>query len=61
MVQRREVLSKNITCAIVGLSRATIWRLEGKGEFPARLQLSAGRVGYLRCDVEQWLAERPRV
>ena len=61
MEQNPEVLSKRKTCQLVGLSPATVWRLERKSKFPARIQLSAGRVGYLRRDVEAWLAERPRV
>ncbi len=46
---------------ITGLSRTSIWRLEGAGEFPPRRQLSPGRVGWLRSEVEAWVKNRPRV
>lgn len=59
MDHKAEVLSKATTSALVGLSRATIWRMERADKFPRRIQLSIGRVGYLRKDVESWLAERP--
>lgn len=44
---------------VVGLGRSTIWRLEKRGEFPKRRQLTGKRVGWLREDVERWARERP--
>ena len=44
-----------------GLSRTTIWRLEKNGDFPKRVRLSAGAVGYLRTAVAQWRADRQAV
>lgn len=61
MEQKAEVLSRRMTCKLVGLSTATIWRLECKSKFPRRIKLSEGRVGYLRQDVEEWLSSRPRL
>ncbi len=43
---------------LVGLSRSTIWRLERKGDFPARVPLGVSSVGWLRSDVEAWLHTR---
>ncbi len=43
----------------VGLSRTTIWRLEQDGRFPRRRQLSAGAVGWIAEEVEEWLQNRP--
>lgn len=43
------------------LSRTTRWRLERAGKFPARRKLSANAVGWLRSEVEDWLASRQRV
>jgi prophage regulatory protein len=45
-------------CQATKLSRSTIWRLERAGKFPARRQLSANAVGWLRSEVEAWLASR---
>ncbi|MGE4131903.1 MAG: helix-turn-helix transcriptional regulator [Bdellovibrionales bacterium] len=40
------------------LSRSTRYRLEMRGEFPQRRQLSPGRVGWLESEVDAWLAAR---
>jgi prophage regulatory protein len=40
------------------LSRSTVWRLERIGQFPARRQLSGNSVGWLRSEVEAWIATR---
>ena len=42
----------------VSLSRTTIWRLEKEGRFPARRQLSANAVGWIKQDVENWVQSR---
>ena len=41
-----------------GLSKATIYRLLERGEFPPRVKLSPRCVGWRAVDVEAWLAER---
>ena len=45
---------------LTGLSKSTIRRMEKKGEFPARRQLSNGRVGWRRDEVDEWSASRQR-
>jgi prophage regulatory protein len=40
------------------LSPPTIWRKEKKGEFPARRQISANRVGWLESEIDDWLSRR---
>ena len=40
------------------LSRVTIWRMERRGEFPARRQLSTNSVGWIEREVEEWLVTR---
>lgn len=40
---------------IVGVSRSTIWRMEQKGDFPNRVPLGTGSVGWLKSDVEGWV------
>jgi predicted DNA-binding transcriptional regulator AlpA len=45
-------------CERTGLSRTTIWRLEKRGEFPRRIQLSKGRVGFSEADLDRWEAAR---
>jgi prophage regulatory protein len=41
-----------------GLSRMTIYRLENRGEFPRRKQLSPNSVGWLESEVDEWIATR---
>lgn len=44
--------------ALTGLSRTTIWRLERAGEFPKRIKLSLGAVGYKLDDIQAWIDSR---
>lgn len=55
ILKRKEAVEKS------GLSYPTIWRLERRGQFPARLRLSQGRVGWLESEITQWLAARIRI
>ncbi len=43
----------------VGLSRATLWRLEHAGEFPSRRQIGPNSVGWLEHEIEEWIESRP--
>tara|TARA_Y100001972_G_scaffold106482_1_gene134919 strand:- start:227 stop:424 length:198 start_codon:yes stop_codon:yes gene_type:complete len=47
-------LTLNQTCEVVNLSRSTIYRLEKKGLFPKRVQLSPQRKGYRTSDLKKW-------
>lgn len=44
--------------ARTGLSRTTLWRLERRGAFPPRRQLSPGTVGWIEAEVEAWILGR---
>ena len=44
-----------------GLSRMTIYRLEKRGGFPARRQLSPNTVAWLQDEISEWLRNRPVV
>lgn len=43
---------------ITGLSKATRWRMAGRGEFPGKVRLSPGRTAYRLSEVEAWVASR---
>ncbi|MFY0403414.1 helix-turn-helix transcriptional regulator [Pantoea dispersa] len=43
------------------LSRATLYRLLERGEFPRQVRLSTRSIGFYEHEVNQWLAERIRV
>ena len=47
--------------AITGLSKTTCWRLERAGDFPKRIKLSAGAVGYRTAELLSWLEARQTV
>ena len=41
--------------AMTALSRTTVWRLEQRQKFPARVSLCAGRVGWRLSEVSEWI------
>ena len=55
------MLSRDEVVEMTGISSATIWRMERRGDFPSRRQLTEGRVGWLDSEVEEWLEARPVV
>ena len=42
----------------VGLSRATIWRLEREGKFPRRRRISGNAVAWLNTEIDDWMSSR---
>ena len=54
IIRRREILRRT------GLSCTTQWRLETAGQFPARVQLTAGNVGWFEDEVDAWISARIR-
>jgi prophage regulatory protein len=63
MKQDGTVTNKFLSKAIVGkmsnLSDVTLWRMEKRGEFPKRRQISPNRVAYLESEVLDWMGSRP--
>lgn len=55
LIRRREVLE------LIGVSHSTQWRLEKAGQFPARVKLGTGSVGWHLAEVEEWVRERERI
>ena len=49
------VLTLSQTIEKLNLSRSTIYRMEKKGLFPKRIQLTPQKKGYFRSDLEKWL------
>jgi prophage regulatory protein len=54
IVRRRELKS------IAGVSPVTAWRLEKAGDFPARVRLSRGLVGWKLSELLEWVGSRAR-
>ena len=48
-------------CEVTGLSKATIYRLLARREFPSRVQLSPRCVGWRVAEIDAWLAARAGV
>jgi prophage regulatory protein len=44
----------------IGITRQHLSGLERRGEFPTRVQLGAGRVGWRESEVARWLDTLPR-
>ncbi|WPL19890.1 putative transcriptional regulator [Thiorhodovibrio winogradskyi] len=44
--------------AASGYSRSHAYSLMKRGEFPQAVKLGARAVGWLKSDIDQWLAER---
>ena len=49
------VLTLSQTIEMLNLSRSTIYRLEKKGLFPKRIQLTPQKKGYFTSDLKKWL------
>jgi prophage regulatory protein len=43
---------------VIGLSRASIYRLVVAGEFPRQFKIGTSAVGWLREEIEAWIIER---
>lgn len=57
-IEENMLLSKKTVFAMVGLSDTTIWRMERRGEFPRRKQLSKNRVAWIKKDIIDWINSR---
>ncbi len=61
MSQKKEILSAKEVIHKISLSRTTIWRMEIRGDFPRRIILSPGRVGWKADEIEEWIETRQRI
>lgn len=52
IIRKPELFSK------LGLSDATIWRMEKLGRFPRRIRLGGKSVGWLDSEVKEWLTKK---
>jgi prophage regulatory protein len=55
MEKRERIIRKKELLAMVGLSDATVWRKEKKGDFPIRLKLGGNSCGWLESEVYGWI------
>jgi prophage regulatory protein len=52
------ILLKRTVLERVPVNHVTLWRMERRGDFPQRVQISPGRVGWLESEVNAWLEQR---
>ncbi len=57
----KKLLSKKEVAQMIGVGLVSLWRWERAGDFPARVQLSARRVGYHEADIRNWIETRQTV
>lgn len=43
---------------MLGISDPTVYRMEKAGKFPQRLRLGGNSCGWLKAEVDGWIAER---
>ena len=53
-----KLLDKKEAASRAGLSISTLKRLEARGDFPKRVQITVARVGYLESEVDAWIGDR---
>ncbi|MEZ0246103.1 MAG: helix-turn-helix transcriptional regulator [Methylophilaceae bacterium] len=60
-MQSKTVLRLPAVLAKTSLSRSTIYRLESEGRFPKRVRLGENSTGWYEHELDEYLANRPRV
>lgn len=55
-----EFIREQEAARITGLSRTTRWRLEQRGDFPKRYQISDGIKAYRSTELNEWMESRPQ-
>lgn len=43
---------------MIGVSDATIWRMEKAGKFPKRVQIGGNSVGWFLSEITRWLEQK---
>lgn len=54
--KQQRIIRKRELLGMVGLSDATIWRMEKDGKFPKRLRLGGNSCGWFETEVMDWMA-----
>jgi len=63
MEKRTVIITLNLAQVeeLTNLKKSTIYKLMQKGEFPLRMRLSPGRVGWLQHEVLDWINEKVKI
>lgn len=57
-VHEERIVRKSELFATIGLSDASVWRMEKLGKFPKRLKLGGNSVGWLKSEIDSWISAR---
>ena len=58
MAEKRErIIRKNELLKMIGLSDATVWRMEKAGTFPKRLRLGGNSCGWFESEINGWMEQ----
>ncbi len=52
------VLRRQVTCDLIGLKTAALYRLVQRGQFPKPIKISTKLVGWVESEVIAWLESR---
>jgi len=58
MNKSQRIIRKPELFSRIGLSDATVWRLERAGKFPKRIRLGGNSVGWLSTELEEWIEKK---
>ena len=58
MNQQNRIIRKPELFSRLGLSDATIWRMEKSGKFPRRIQIGGKAVGWIDAEIDNWLSQK---
>lgn len=54
----RRIIRKPELMSRIGLSDASIWRMEKAGKFPKRIRLGGQSVGWFNDEVDHWFEQK---
>ena len=58
IMSTQRIIRKPELFSRIGLSDATIWRMEKAGRFPLRIQLGGNSVGWFDDEIALWLEKK---
>jgi len=53
-----QILRLPMVCQVTGLKRSMIYQLEAERRFPKRIKIGIRAVGWIECEVQEWLVKR---
>lgn len=54
---KKKIYTIEDVAALTGFARVTLWRMIKRGEFPANRKFLPGVEGWLKTEIDHWIAE----